>query len=46
MNEREVTWIARGTFCKTDYGSERPKSGVMVLNMAAVLSVNGMPDMN
>ena len=47
MNSREVTWNARGTFCLLDRdGSGRSLSGVMVLNMAAVLSVNGMPDMN
>ena len=47
INDRIDIFVARGTFCTIDrYITDRPLSGVIVLNLAAILLDDGTPNNN
>ena len=47
MNDRSTSFVAKGTFCTIDGGGTyRPLSGVIVLNLAAILLDDGTPNNN
>ena len=47
MNERSAKFVAKGTFCTFDlFSTDRPLSGVIVLNLAAILLDDGTPNNN
>ena len=47
LNKPNLWWNARATWCIQDfYGSYRPLSGVVVLNLASILLPDGTPSLN
>ena len=47
MNDRSINFVAKGTFCSLDDRvTDRPLSGVVVLNLAAILLEDGTPNNN
>ena len=47
INDRTSAFVAKGTFCTIDYYvTDRPLSGVIVLNLAAILLDDGTPNNN
>ena len=47
MNDPSINFVAKGLFCTLDYRvTYRPLSGVIVLNLAAILLEDGTPNNN
>ena len=46
LNNPDLWWNARGTYCTLDKGSQRPLTGVVVLNLASILLPDGTPSLN
>ena len=46
LNNPDLGWNARATFCTLDQGSDRPLTGVVALNLASILLPDGTPSLN
>jgi len=46
LNNPDLGWNARASFCTLVDGSYRPIAGVVVLNLASILLPDGTPSLN
>ena len=46
LNNPDLWWNARATFCTVADYSRRPITGVVVLNLASILLPDGTPSLN
>ena len=46
LNNPDLGWNAKATFCRLSEGSLRPISGVVALNLASILLPDGTPSLN